>query len=181
MLTSSVLSTRPATPKLGDTWIGSVLDNRPMKYRPRWDRFGRVVADSAATVAKVAAASAVVLAEAFGAVGLVRWTTALFAAIEATPAPVATSRGPPGCCTAYSCEQATVNTRLTKGDPVATAARDVFGHLTGSPEARNDSTSGDAPDVAARGASDSFIPPTSSSSMVSARRLNKVSSSNAGP
>jgi hypothetical protein len=68
---------------LGDTWIGSVLDNRPMKYRARWDRFGRVVADSTATAAKVAAASAVVVAEALAAVKLVRWTTALFVAIEA--------------------------------------------------------------------------------------------------
>jgi hypothetical protein len=37
------------------------------------------------------------------------------------------------------------------------------------------------PDAAVLGASDSFIPPTSSSSMVPARRLNKVSSSNASP
>ena len=37
------------------------------------------------------------------------------------------------------------------------------------------------PDVAALGVSDSFIPPTSSSSIVPARRPNKVSSSNAGP
>ena len=39
----------------------------------------------------------------------------------------------------------------------------------------------ETPDVAALGVSDSFIPPTSSSSIVPARRPNKVSSSNAGP
>jgi len=39
----------------------------------------------------------------------------------------------------------------------------------------------ETPDVVALGASDSFISPTSSSSIVPARRLNKVSSSDAGP
>jgi hypothetical protein len=39
----------------------------------------------------------------------------------------------------------------------------------------------ETPDVAALGASDSVISPTSSSSIVPGRRLNKVSSSNAGP
>ena len=51
---------------------------------------------------------------------LARWRVAEVEAIEATPGPVATGRGPPVHGTANLCEWATSNNRLVKGGPMAT-------------------------------------------------------------